>query len=237
MPVPTPHLSAKAGDYAKTVLMPGDPLRAKVVAEKYLKNFREVNSVRGMLGYTGEYGGVPVSVQGSGMGMPSIGIYSYELFNVYGVENIIRIGSAGSLNTNIVVGDIVMGLGAATDSDYAANFQLPGVFAPTASFELIKKAITASEKLGINLRAGVLLSTDVFYSDNGNALKDWAKMGALAVEMESAALYLNAARAGKNALCVCTISDTIFTGKALSSEDREKTFTQMMELALGMAAV
>jgi purine-nucleoside phosphorylase len=235
MPVPTPHLSAKAGDYAKTVLMPGDPLRAKFVAEKYLKNFKEVNSVRGMLGYTGEYNGQTVSVQGSGMGMPSIGIYSYELFNFYGVDNIIRIGSAGAIQTGVDVGDIVLGLSAATDSNYAANFGLPGYFAPTASYGLIKKAQKSADKLGIDLKAGVLLSTDVFYGDDAGAMKMWLKMGVLAVEMESAALYLNAARAGKNALCVCTISDTTFTGKALSSEDREKTFTQMMELALGTA--
>jgi purine-nucleoside phosphorylase len=234
MSIPTPHITAKAGDFAKTVLMPGDPLRAKVIAEKYLENPVLVNEVRGMLGYTGTYKNNPVSVMGSGMGMPSIGIYSYELFNFYGVENIVRIGSAGGIRIDLNLGDIVMGLGACTDSDYVNNFRLPGNYAPIASYDLIRKAQTSADTLGIHIIAGNLLSTDIFYHDDENAMKAWLKMGVLAVEMESAALYMNAARARKNALCVCTISDTIFTGKKMSAEERQTSFTQMMELALGM---
>jgi purine-nucleoside phosphorylase len=234
MPIPTPHITAKAGDFAKTVLMPGDPLRAKFIAEAYLDNPVLVNEVRGMLGYTGTYKGRPVSVMGSGMGMPSMGIYSYELFNFYEVDNIVRIGSAGGIKMDLDIGDIVLGLGACTDSGYAANFCVPGNFAPIASYELIKKAQAGADALGIKITAGNLLSTDVFYGDDETAMKKWLKMGVLAVEMEAAALYMNAARAGKNALCICTISDTIFTGKALSAEARQTTFTQMMELALGM---
>ena len=234
MPIPTPHITAKAGEYAKTVLMPGDPLRAKFIAERYLENSVEINSVRGMLGYTGTYKGKPVSVQGSGMGMPSMGIYSYELFNFYEVENIIRIGSAGAIHDALAVGDLVMGLGACTDSDYARSYNLPGAFAPVASYPLIRKAQASADALGVKLTAGNLLSTDVFYDDDENALRMWRKMGVLAVEMEAAALYMNAARAGKSALCICTVSDMIFTGEALPAEARQTTFTQMMEVALGM---
>jgi purine-nucleoside phosphorylase len=234
MPVPTPHIIAKLGDYAKTVLMPGDPLRAKFIAETYLENAKQVNDVRGMLGFTGTYKGKPVSVQGSGMGMPSMGIYSYELYNFYEVENIIRIGSAGGIRKDLRIGDIVLGLGACTDSNSQRNFLLPGSYAPIAAYELIKKAIASADALGINLIAGDLLSTDVFYGDDTDAMNSWLKMGVLAVEMEAAALYMNAARAGKHALCICTISDTIFGGEALSAEARQNSFTQMMEVALGM---
>jgi purine-nucleoside phosphorylase len=187
-----------------------------------------------MLGFTGTYKGKPVSVQGSGMGMPSMGIYSYELYNYYEVENIIRIGSAGGIRKDLRIGDIVLGLGACTVSNYQSNLLLPGTFAPIASYELIKKAQASADALGINLIAGDLLSTDVFYGDNTDAMKAWLKMGVLAVEMEAAALYMNAARAGKHALCICTISDTIFGGEALPAEARQNTFTQMMEVALGM---
>jgi len=234
MPIPTPHITAKAGDYAKTVLMPGDPLRAKFIAENYLENAVKVNEVRGMLGYTGTYNGKPVSVQGSGMGVPSMGIYSYELFNFYEVDNIIRIGSAGALDMNLSIGDIVIGMGACTDSAYADNFKLPGLFAPIASYELLKKAQNAADLLGTKLTVGNVLTADVFYNDDSAALKYWAKMGVLAVEMEAAGLYMNAIRAGKNALCICTISDIIFTDQALPAEAREKSFTQMMEIALAM---
>ena len=234
MPIPTPHLTAKAGEYAKTVLMPGDPLRAKFIAEKFLEDYKEVNNVRGMLGYTGTYKGKPVSVQGSGMGMPSMGIYSYELFNFYEVENIVRIGSAGAIRKELNVGEIVLGLGACTDSNYAYTFGLPGTFAPVASYGLVQKAQASADGLGVKLHVGNLLSSDVFYGDREDAMKLWLKMGVLAVEMESAALYLNAARADKKALCICTISDTIFTGQALPAEAREKSFTDMMEVALGM---
>ncbi|MDR1664290.1 MAG: purine-nucleoside phosphorylase [Clostridiales bacterium] len=234
MPIPTPHITAASGDYAKTVLMPGDPLRAKFIAENYLQDAREVNNVRGMLGYTGTYKGKAVSVQGSGMGMPSMGIYSYELFNFYEVENIIRIGSAGGMKLDLNLGDIVLGLGVCTNSKYADNYLLPGNYAPIASYALVQKAQRSADALGIRLVVGNLLSTDTFYDDNENALKSWLKMGVLAVEMEAAALYMNAARANKNALCICTISDTIFTGKAMPADERRTSFTQMMELALGM---
>ena len=234
MPTPTPHIAARTGEYAKTVLMPGDPQRARFIAKNYLKNPVQVNGVRGMLGYTGTYGGVPVSVQGSGMGMPSMGIYSYELFNFYDVENIVRIGSAGAIREDLDLGDLVAGLGACTDSNYASSFGLSGCFAPTASYELLKKAQASADALGLTLHTGNILSTDVFYGDSADAMRQWLKMGVLAVEMEAAALYMNAARADKKALCICTVSDTVFTGRALTSEARERSFTQMMELSLGM---
>lgn len=234
-PIPTPHITAKAGDYAETVLMPGDPLRARFIAETYLENVKQVNAVRGMLGFTGEYEGKRVSVQGSGMGMPSIGIYSYELYHFYGVQNIIRVGSAGGIDESLHIGDIVIGVGACTDSNYASNFNLPGTFAPTASYELIAKAVAAAEAMGVAYRAGNVLSSDVFYGDDETAMRAWQKMGVLAVEMEAAALYMNAARCGKKALCVATISDTIFTGEVTTAEERQISFTKMMELALRVA--
>ncbi|MCL2501304.1 MAG: purine-nucleoside phosphorylase [Defluviitaleaceae bacterium] len=234
MPIPTPHITAKAGDYAKTVLMPGDPLRAKFIAENYLENPVKVNGVRGMLGYTGTYNGKPVSVQGSGMGVPSIGIYSYELFNFYEVDNIIRIGSAGALDLNLELGDIVLGMGACTDSDYAKQYHLPGTYAPIASYELLRKAQGAADLVGKPVTVGNVLTTDLFYADASETLKYWVKMGVLAVEMEAAGLYMNAARAGKNALCMCTISDICFTDQAMSAKDREKSLTDMMEVALTM---
>jgi len=234
--IPTPHITAKEGQFAKTVLMPGDPLRAKFIAENYLENPELVNEVRGMLAYTGTYKGKPVSVMGSGMGMPSMGIYSYELFNFYDVDNIIRVGSAGAISLKLDLGDIVMGVGACNDSGYAGIYGRPaGTFAPVASFELMQKATASAEKMGIKLVAGNVLSTDVFYTDDDLAnAKAWQRMGILAVEMEAAALYTNAAIAGKNGLCICTISDTLFTGKAMSAEERQTSFTQMMELALGI---
>ena len=236
MKIPTPHITAKEGQFAKTVLMPGDPLRAKFIAETYLDSPALVNEVRGMLAYTGTYKGNPVSVMGSGMGMPSMGIYSYELFNFYGVENIVRIGSAGAISLNLDLGDIVMGVGACTDSGYAEVYgRAPGLFTPTGAFCLMKKATESAEKLGISLVAGNILSTDVFYTDDDLAgAKAWQRMGILAVEMEAAALYTNAALAGKNGLCLTTISDTLFTGKHMSAEERQTSFTQMMELSLGM---
>jgi purine-nucleoside phosphorylase len=234
MAIPTPHITAKAGEYAKNVLMPGDPLRAKFIAENYLENPIKVNGVRGMLGYTGTYNGKPVSVQGSGMGVPSIGIYSYELFNFYDVDNIIRIGSAGALDLNLNLGDIVLGMGACTDSDYAKQFKLPGYYAPIASYELLKKAQSAADMVEVPVTVGNLLTTDTFYHDESHALKYWVKMGILAVEMEAAGLYMNAARAGKNALCMCTISDVIFTDQAMSAKEREKSLTKMIDIALSM---
>lgn len=233
-PIPTPHITAKEGDFARTVLMPGDPLRAKFIAETFLENAVLVNNVRGVQGYTGEYNGKRVSVMASGMGMPSIGIYSYELFNYYGVENIIRIGSAGMLNQKLKVRDIVAGLSAYTNSNFGRQFGFDGNLAPCCSYELLKAAMDAGEKLGQVPVAGALYSSDTFY-DESAPLGKLQKLGVLAVEMEAAALYLNAARAGKNALCLCTISDNPFTGEELSAEERQNTFTKMMEIALEIA--
>lgn len=233
--VPTPHNGAKAGDIAKTVLMPGDPLRAKFIAETYLTNPVCFNTVRNMLGYTGTYKGKPVSVMGGGMGIPSVGIYTYELFNFYDVENIIRIGSAGGIADNVHVRDVVVGMGACTNSNYAAQYNLPGTFAPVASYSLLERAVLAARELNVKTVVGNVLSSDTFYDDNENALVAWKKMGVLAVEMEAAALYMNAARAGKNALCLLTISDCPFTGESLSAQERQTGFTQMMEVALALA--
>jgi purine-nucleoside phosphorylase len=232
---PTPHNGAKAGEIAKTVLMPGDPLRAKYIAEHYLENAKCFNTVRNMLGYTGTHDGKSVSVMGGGMGMPSVGIYTYELFHFYDVDNIIRVGSAGGIAEGVHVKDIVAAIGACTDSNYAAQYRLPGTFAPTADYGLLSRAVSEAEKLGIPAKVGNVLSSDVFYGEDENALKAWKKMGVLAVEMEAAALYLNAARAGKRALCLLTISDCPFTGESLSASERETGFTQMMELALSLA--
>ncbi len=233
-PIPTPHITAKEGDFARTVLMPGDPLRAKFIAETFLENAVLVNNVRGVQGYTGEYHGKRVSVMASGMGMPSIGIYSYELFNYYNVENIIRIGSAGMLNQKLKVRDIVAGLSAYTNSSFGKQFGFDGNLAPCCSYELLKAAMDAGEKLGQLPVPGALYSSDTFY-DESAPLGKLQKLGVLAVEMEAAALYLNAARAGKNALALCTISDNPFTGEELSAEDRQNTFTKMMEIALEIA--
>ena len=214
---PTPHIAAKPGDFAKTVLMPGDPLRSKFIAETFLENPVLVNNTRGVQGYTGTYKGKKVSVMASGMGMPSIGIYSYELFNYYDVENIIRVGTAGVIRPDLKVRDIVIGQGACTNSNYANQFELPGTFAPICSYELLKKAVDAAEKMGVTPVVGNLYSSDAFYDDS-MGLSKWQKMGVLAVEMEAAALYMNAARAGKNALAICTISDNPFTGEVTTAE-------------------
>ena len=232
--IPTPHIEAKAGDFAKTVLMPGDPLRAKFIAETLLTDAKLINNVRGVQGYTGTYKGKRVSVMASGMGMPSIGIYSYELFNFYDVENIIRVGTAGVIRPDLKVRDIVIGQGACTNSSYSRQFDLPGDFAPIASFELLQKAVKSAEDMGIKPVVGNLYSSDTFYDDS-MGLSKWQKMGVLAVEMEAAALYMNAARAGKNALAICTISDNPFTGEATTSEERQLNFTKMMEIALEIA--
>lgn len=213
--------------------MAGDPLRAKYIADNYLENPIQFNKVRGMLGFTGTYHGKRVSVMGHGMGIPSIGIYSYELFNFYGVETIIRVGSAGSYDNALRLGDLVIAQGACTDSSYGAQFELPGVFAPIADFQLLRAAAQACEQRGLNYKVGNILSSDVFYSDNPHADR-WMKMGVLAVEMEASALYMNAARAGKRALVICTISDHILTGEEMSAEERQTTFTNMMEVALSI---
>ena len=230
--IPTAHNNAKANDFAKTVLMPGDPLRAKYIAETYLENPRQVTAVRNMFGYTGTYKGKEISVMGGGMGMPSIGIYSYELFNFYGVDQIIRIGSAGALQDHIKVMDVVIGMGACTDSNYAYQYGLPGTFAPIADYELMNKAIETAKRQGTNVVVGNVVSSDVFYNADPTVNDRWRSMGVLAVEMEAAALYMNAAKAKKKALCMLTISDHIYTGEALCAEDRQLGFGKMMEIAL-----
>lgn len=231
----TPHIKATSADFAKTVLMPGDPLRSKFVAETFLENPRLVNNVRGIQGYTGTYKGVPVSVMASGMGMPSIGIYSYELYNFFGVENIIRIGSAGGLADDVQLRDIIIGMGACTNSTYQEQYNLGGNFAPIASYKLLESAVEEAKALGVRYRVGNLLSSDVFYNDNPKFNDGWYKMGVLGVEMEAAALYMNAARAGKNALAICTVSDHIMRGEALDADARQNTFTDMMKIALEVA--
>lgn len=233
--IPTAHNSAKQGDFAKTILMPGDPLRAKYIAETYLENPRQVTAVRNMFGYTGTYHGKEISVMGAGMGMPSIGIYSYELFNFYDVDNIIRIGSAGALQDHIKLMDVVVGMGACTDSNYAYQYGLPGTFAPIADYELMSRAIEAAKEQGTNVVVGNVLSSDVFYNQYEKVNDLWRDMGVLAVEMEAAALYMNAAKAKKRALCMLTISDQLYTGESLSAEDRQLGFGKMMEVALELA--
>lgn len=231
----TPHIDAALGDFAKTVLMPGDPMRSKFIAENFLENAKLVNNLRGVQGYTGEYNGREISVMASGMGMPSMGIYSYELFSFFGVENIIRIGTAGALADDLNLYDIAAAIGACTNSAYMKQYGLNGVFAPTASYGLLKKCGEVSERLGIKLRVGNFYTSDAFYDDDPDALKKWRKMGVLAVEMETAALYMNAARLGKNALAVCTISDCPLRGLETTGEERERAFTEMMRLALETA--
>lgn len=231
----TPHINANENDIAKTVLMPGDPLRSKFIAENFLDNPVLFNNVRGVQGYTGTYKGHKVSVMASGMGMPSIGIYSYELFNFFGVENIIRVGSAGGISEKLKLRDIVFGLGANTNSSYAEQYGVKGTIAPTCSFELLSQALEAAKEVGVKPVVGNLYSSDNFYSADTGALKRWADVGSLAVEMEAAALYLNATMAKKNALAICTISDLPFKGEECSAEERQNTFTAMMEIALETA--
>ena len=236
MSVPTPHIAAKKEDIAKTVLMPGDPLRAKFIAETFLTDPVLVNKVRGVQGHTGTWKGVPVTVMASGMGMPAIGIYSWELFNFYDVDNIIRIGSAGALRDDLKLMDIVAGQGACTNSGYGDQFGLAGTFAPIADFTLLSAAVEAGREHGVDVKVGNILSSDNFYYAEGSNYSDlWKRMGVLAVEMEAAALYMNAAYAGKRGLCLCTISDHLYRDEALSSEDRQNSFTQMMEIALDTA--
>lgn len=232
--MPTPHNSAQKGDFAKTVLMPGDPLRAQFVAETFLENAKLVNNVRGIQGYTGTYKGVPVSVMASGMGMPSMGIYSYELFTEYDVDNIIRIGSAGALSTELALHDIVVGIAACTNSNYPAQYGLHGTFAPVASYELLTAAVSAAQELGIAVRVGSLYSADNFYDASDSTL-EWAKMGVLATEMESAALYCNAAYTRKRALALCSITDSLVTHEQLPHEERRTTLISMIRIALETA--
>ncbi len=241
MNCPTPHINAKLGDFGQTVLMPGDPLRAKYIAENFLENPVLVNNVRGVQGYTGTYKGVKISVMASGMGIPSIGIYSYELYNAYGVRNIIRIGSAGSINEKIHVRDIVIAQGACTDSNFMHQYHIDGTYAPIASFEMLRTAVETCEELGATYHVGNVLSTDNFYNDDEGipeALQTvpmWQRMGVMACEMEASGLYATAARWGKNALCICTISDHMLTGEELPAEERQTSFREMMTVALETA--
>ncbi len=231
----TPHIKAEPSDFAKTVLMPGDPLRAKFIAENFLENARLVNNVRGIQGYTGTYKGVPVSVMASGMGMPYIGIYSYELYNFFGVENIIRVGSTGGTSERVKIRDVIIGMGACTTSNYAVQYNLEGTYAPICDYELMTSAIEEAKKIGASYVVGNILSSDIFYNADPTAREKWTRMGVLGVEMEAAALYMNAAYAGKRALAICTVSDHLLTGEALDADARQNSFTDMMEIALGVA--
>ena len=238
---PTPHISAKPGDFGKTVLMPGDPLRSKFIAENFLEDPVLVNNVRGVQGYTGTYKGVKVSVMASGMGMPAIGIYSHELYNAYGVENVIRVGSAGSIQDHIDLYDLVIAQGACTDSNFAKQFHLPGTFAPIASYALLSAAVEAAQENGAKYHVGNVNSSDVFYGDHAgvpeglDSIYGLKKMGVMALEMEAAALYMNAARYGKRALCICTISDHVLKGTQTTAMERQTAFTTMMKVALDVA--
>lgn len=235
MPIPTPHITAKAGDFAKTVLMPGDPLRAKFIADNFLTDAVLVNNVRGVNGYTGYYNGKRVSVMASGMGQPSIGIYSYELYNFYDVENIIRVGSCGAYSKDLHVKDIVIAMGACTNGNYASQYGLNGTFAPIADFDLVRRAVEICERDRLKYRVGNIFSSDIFYNEQEQA-DAWSKLGVLGVEMESAALYCNAARSGKKALCICTVSDSfVYPEENTTAEERQTAFTAMMKLALELA--
>lgn len=231
---PTPHIGAKLGEIAETVIMAGDPLRAKFMAERFLENPVQFNQVRGMLGFTGIHEGKRVSVMGHGMGIPSIGIYSYELFNFYDVNTIIRVGSAGSIQNDLNLGDLAIAMGACTNSNYAMQYELPGTFAPIADFSLVRGAVEACEKMGYHYKVGNVFSSDTFYTENAHNEK-WIGMGIMCVEMEAAALYMNAARAGKKALTICTISDHILKGEATTAEERQTSFTHMMDVAFSIA--
>ena len=232
----TPHIEAKKGQFESTVLMPGDPLRAKFIAENYLADQKQINSVRGMFGYTGKYKGSGISVMASGMGMPSMGIYSYELFKFYGVENIIRLGTAGAIREDVAVGDIIAALSASTNSNYINEFNLNGHFAPSASFKLLQVFAKTAEKNNKEISVGGIVTSDVFYhKDDGQFAKAWGDMGTLAVEMETAALYINAAALGKKALSVLTVSDHLLTGESMEASARERSLTDMIELALETA--
>lgn len=232
--MPTAHNTAQPGEIAETILLPGDPLRAQFIAEHFLTDAKQFNAVRNMFGFTGTYKGKKISVMGTGMGCPSIGIYTHELIHEYGVKNLLRIGSCGSMQEYVKMGDIVMAMGASTDSNYAHQYQLPGTFCATASFELLHNAQKAAKEKGYPYVVGNVLSSDIFYTETPE-WEQWAKMGVLAAEMESFALYCNASRAGVNALGIFTVSDSMVTGEEMSSEERQIGFTQMMEVALEAA--
>ena len=234
--VPTPHIGAQIGEIAETILLPGDPLRAKYIAENFLTDAKQFNTTRNMFGYTGYYNGKRVSVMGTGMGCPSIGIYSYELIHFYGCKNLIRIGTAGAMQPQVKIRDVVFGMGACTTSNYIKQFRLPGGYSCVCSYELLQKAVHAAEEIGVNYHVGNILTSDMFYNpDIPEIGTSWQKMGVLAVEMEAAALYSNAAYAGVNALCILTISDSIITGEATTAEERQTSFTNMMKIALSLA--
>ncbi|CAB0831253.1 purine-nucleoside phosphorylase [Corynebacterium diphtheriae] len=231
----TPHINPKGVDIAETVLLPGDPLRAKFIADTYLEDVVQFNSVRNMLGFTGTYQGTPVSVMGSGMGMPSIGIYSYELINFFDARNVIRVGSIGAMQKDIDLYEVIVAASASTDSNFLEQYNLPGIYAPTASWTLLKAFMDEADRKGKKVHVGNILSSDVFYNADSTVNERWARMGVLGVEMESAALYSIAAYAGANALGVFTVSDNLFTGARTTAEERESAFTDMMELALPLA--
>ncbi|MBG9372189.1 purine-nucleoside phosphorylase [Corynebacterium diphtheriae] len=231
----TPHINPKGVDIAETVLLPGDPLRAKFIADTYLEDVVQFNSVRNMLGFTGTYQGTPVSVMGSGMGMPSIGIYSYELINFFDARNVIRVGSIGAMQKDVDLYEIIVAASASTDSNFLEQYNLPGIYAPTASWTLLKAFMDEADRKGKKVHVGNILSSDVFYNADSTVNERWARMGVLGVEMESAALYSIAAYAGANALGVFTVSDNLFTGARTTAEERESAFTDMMELALPLA--
>ncbi len=234
--VPTPHIGAQVGEIAETILLPGDPLRAKYIADNFLTDVKQFNATRNMFGYTGYYKGKRVSVMGTGMGCPSMGIYSYELIHFYGCKNLIRVGTAGAMKEEVKVRDIVFGMGACTTSNYVKQFALPGDYSCICNFDLLRKAVEKAEEKGMNYHVGNILSSDMFYNPEKPPVGvSWDKMGVLAVEMESAALYSNAAYAGVNALCILTISDSLVTGEATTAEERQTTFTNMMEIALELA--
>lgn len=233
--IPTPHNTARYGDFADTVLMPGDPLRSKFIAEHFLEDAVLVNNVRGVNGYTGKYKGKRISVMASGMGQPAIGIYSYELFKFYGVSQIIRVGSCGAFDKDLHVRDLIIAMGACTNGNYASQYCLPGTFCPIADFGLVKKAAEACDRAGVTYKVGNILSSDMFYDDADSGMQ-WAKMGVLGVEMESAALYCNAARLGKKALCICTVSDSFpHPEENTTADERQNSFVKMMEIALEIA--
>lgn len=231
----TPHIN-QLEEIAETILLPGDPLRAKFIAENFLEDVKLFNNVRGALGFTGKFNGKKVSVMGTGMGMPSIGIYSYELITKFNVKNLIRIGSCGALSDDLNLYDIVVGMSASTDSNFASQYQLPGTFAPSCSYKLLEEVKKSADKLDTNIFVGNILSSDIFYSDNKDAASLWKKMGVLAVEMEAAALYMNAARNNANALCILTVSDHIFKGQETTAEQRQNSFTKMMKIALNLSS-
>ncbi|EFF63908.1 purine-nucleoside phosphorylase [Turicibacter sanguinis] len=236
MAIPTPHIGCtEQGIIAETVLLPGDPLRAKYIADNFLEDVVQFNTVRNMFGYTGTYKGKKISVMGSGMGIPSIGIYSYELIHFYGVKNLIRIGSCGSLQEDVKIRDVIIGMGACTNSNYASQYNLPGTYAPIASYQLLSKAVKVAAEKEIDVKVGNILSSDIFYDADADSWKKWAKMGVMGVEMEAAALYMNAAYAGVNALCILTVSDSLVTHEVTTAEERQNTFTKMMEIALELA--